>query len=78
MKSLTNSKINLFHTVTSTPPSTKKINIYTIYTPYQLQSFSPVPKYKSLSHVQLFATLWTAACQIPLSTEFSGPEYWSG
>ena len=33
---------------------------------------------KSLSHVQLFATPWTVACQTPLSMGFSKPEYWSG
>ena len=33
---------------------------------------------QSLSRVQLFATLWTAACQAPLSTGFSRQEYWSG
>ena len=33
---------------------------------------------KSLSHVQLFATPWTVACQAPLSMEFSRLEYWSG
>ena len=31
-----------------------------------------------LSHVQLFATLWTIAHQAPLSIEFSRQEYWSG
>jgi len=31
-----------------------------------------------LSHVWLFATLWTVACQDPLSTEFSRQQYWSG
>ena len=31
-----------------------------------------------LSHVQLFATPWTVACQAPLSMEFSRQEYWSG
>ena len=31
---------------------------------------------KSLSHVQLFATLWTAALQAPLSTGFSRQDYW--
>ena len=30
------------------------------------------------SHVLLFATLWTAAHQAPLSMGFSKPEYWSG
>ena len=34
-----------------------------------------------LSHfscVQLCATVWTAACQAPLSMGFSRQEYWSG
>ena len=35
-------------------------------------------KVKSLSHVQLFATLWTAAPQAPPSVRFSRQEYWSG
>ena len=30
------------------------------------------------SHVRLLATLWTAACQDPLSMGFSRKEYWSG
>ena len=29
-------------------------------------------------HVQLFVTLWTVACQAPLSKGFSRQEYWSG
>ena len=29
------------------------------------------------SRVQLFATLWTVACQAPLSMGFSRQEYWS-
>ena len=33
---------------------------------------------KSLSHVRLFATLWTVAQQAPLSMGFSRQEYWSG
>ena len=33
---------------------------------------------KSLSHVQLFATLWTVAHQAPLSMGFTRQEYWSG
>ena len=35
-------------------------------------------KDKSLSHVQLCATLWTVTCQAPLSMEFSREEYLSG
>ena len=31
-----------------------------------------------LSRVQLFATLWTAALQAPLSVEFTRQELWSG
>ena len=30
------------------------------------------------SCVQLFATVWTVACQAPLSLGFSREEYWSG
>ena len=30
------------------------------------------------SSVQLCATLWTVACQVPLSMGFSRQEYWSG
>ena len=33
---------------------------------------------KSLSHVQLFSTAWTAAYQAPPSMGFSRQEYWSG
>ena len=35
-------------------------------------------KVKSLSRVQLLATPWTAAHQVPLSMGFSRQEYWSG
>ena len=35
-------------------------------------------KVKSLSHVRLVATPWTAARQAPLSMGFSRQEYWSG
>ena len=31
-----------------------------------------------LNSVRLFTTLWTAACQAPLSMGFSRQEYWSG
>ena len=34
--------------------------------------------YVSLSCIQLFKTPWTAACQAPLSMEFSRQEYWNG
>ena len=30
------------------------------------------------SHVQLFSTPWTAACQTPLTMKYSRQEYWSG
>ena len=33
---------------------------------------------QSLNHVQFFVTLWTAACQAPLSMGFSRQEYWNG
>ena len=31
-----------------------------------------------VSRVPLFATLWTVACQAPLSMGFSRQEYWTG
>ena len=34
--------------------------------------------FKLPSHVQLFATPWTIACQAPLSMAFFRPRYWSG
>ena len=37
-----------------------------------------VVQVKSFSHVWLFVTAWTIACQAPLSTEFSRQGYWSG
>ena len=30
------------------------------------------------SYARIFATLWTLACQAPLSLGFSQQEYWSG
>ena len=38
----------------------------------------PVCVQSHFSHVQLFATPWTVACQAPLSMGFSRQEYWSG
>ena len=35
-------------------------------------------KVKPLSHVPLFATPWTVACQAPLSMGFFRQEYWNG
>ena len=32
---------------------------------------------QSLSHIQLFVTPWTAACQAPLTMEFSRQAYWN-
>ena len=41
-------------------------------------SYLLIFKEKVLSNVPLFETLWTAACQAPLSIGFSRQEYWSG
>ena len=38
----------------------------------------PWSESKNVSHIQLFATPWTVACQAPLSMEFSRQLYWSG
>ena len=42
---------------------------------YPVAIFNYVGHAESLSHVQLFATPWTVAHQIPLSLEFSQQEY---
>ena len=39
---------------------------------------SELSEVKSLSGVQLFATPWTVAYQVPLSMGISRQEYWSG
>ena len=38
----------------------------------------PCVSTKSFNHVQLFETLWSIACQAPLSMRFSRQGYWSG
>ena len=43
-----------------------------------LLQYMKVKKVKSLSHVQLLATPWTAAHQAPPSRRFSRQEYWNG
>ena len=43
----------------------------------QMCHLGPIVKVKSLSRVQLLATLWTAAHQAPPSMGFSRQEYWS-
>ena len=48
---------------------------------YELSYQGPpddLQKVKSLSLVQLLATLWTVTGQAPLSMGFSRPEYWNG
>ena len=48
------------------------------YQLYLYLSHSKWSEVKLLSHVRLFATLWTVALQAPLSMGFSMQEYWSG
>ena len=38
----------------------------------------PMRMLSRFSRVQLFVTLWTVACQAPLSMGFSSQEYWRG
>ena len=51
---------------------------YFIFLPLSHLGSPSKVKVKSLSHVQLFVTLWTVAYQDPPSTGFSRQEYWSG
>ena len=52
------------------------------YFKYQLNSLALNSLFKMcmcmVSHVWLFASPWTVACQAPLSMGFSRQEYWSG
>ena len=41
-------------------------------------SYTCVCVLSCFSHVRLFATPWTAACQAPLFMGFSRQEHWSG
>ena len=44
---------------------------------YPASTYGCVCMLNHFSHVWTFATLWTVACQGPLSTTFSRQEYWS-
>ena len=56
-----------------TPPSPLQLLFFCL-----VRTFSICVCSQSLSHVQLFATPWTVACQAPLSMGFFRQEYWSG
>ena len=55
----------------------KNLLLRKIYFKHQPSQLYPSVVVQLLSHVQLFATPWTLACQAPLSMEFSRQEYWS-
>ena len=63
--------------VTAFLPRSKCLLISWVQSPSTV-TFKVKVKVKSLSRVQLFATLWTVAYQAPLSMGFSRQEYWSG
>ena len=54
-------------------PLQSKLNIY-----WNNEYFFTGCVLNYFSRVQLFVTLWTVACQVPLSLGFSRQEYWSG
>ena len=56
-------------------PKRKTVEAFGVNANLSVIQFSPV---QLLSHVQLFVTLWTLACQVPLSVGFSRQVYWSG
>ena len=45
---------------------------------WTLGCFTELCTLSCFSHVWLSVTLWTVACQAPMSTGFSRQEYWSG
>ena len=77
------SRLTLCDPIDGSPPGSPISGILQARTPEWVAiSFFNASKWKvkvkSLSHVQLFATPWTAAYQAPLSMEFSRHECWSG
>ena len=54
-----------------------KYEYYLLKPKHLCKRLRPLKRY-SLSHVWLFVTPWTVACQAPLSTGFSSQEYCSG
>ena len=52
--------------------------IYNVMLIYALQQSNSDIYIYIYSRVLLFVTLWTVACQTPLSMGFSRQEYWSG
>ena len=80
---LLQSCLTLCDPIDSSPPGSLVPGILQARTPeWVATSFSNAWKWKvkvkSLSHVRLLATPWTAAYQAPLSMGFSRQEYWSG
>ena len=57
-----------------------KNNVDSSWSQLEVHIFRPLGRsmLSRFSCVQLFTTLWTAACQAPLSMEFSRQECWSG
>ena len=77
------SRVRLCYPIDSRPPGSAVPGILQARTlEWVAISFSNAWKWKvkvkSLSHVQLCATPWTAAYQAPPSMGFSRQEYWSG
>ena len=62
------------HHLILTPTSPPAFNL----SQHQVFSNESISEVKSLSHVQLLATQWTAAYQAPRSMGFARQEYWSG
>ena len=64
----------------SSTANTALLCSFSIYASYTISHNRAIErkKVKSLNHVQLFATPWTVAYQVPPSMEFSRQEYWSG
>ena len=59
-------------------PSAYKSYIYTILQSRKCVTVLCTCVLSCFSHVRLFATPWTAACQTPLSMGFSRQEHWGG
>ena len=81
---------HLFHLSLSLFPNTLYFYLFYLLSPFSLVQDPSCHQYLTVhitfcacvlscfSHVWLFATLWTIACQSPLSMAFSRQKYWNG
>ena len=59
-------------------PSWPQVSLSALFLVKKIIDYDTTCMIRHFSHVRLFVTPWTEACQAPLSMGFSRQEYWSG